>query len=104
MTDHTHSLESDQHTLRGALLESLTKLYKKLQITDVELYDDLDADGDKVVRVYVFFRADDQTVASQSLVSAIRNVRNILIHSGKTEFPLLSFISAKERNSTVEAL
>jgi hypothetical protein len=103
MFTRSNSIKVDRSALEKAVLELLGKQYKKLQITDVEMYDDLDADGEEIIRVNVYFKADAKTASSQSVISAIRYVRNALIHKGKTEFPLLSFISERERNSTVEA-
>ena len=59
-------------------------------VADVEVFPDVDFEGDEVIRVIVVFRSDaDPYAVSERFLSLTRVLREVLGRFGETRFPLI---------------
>jgi hypothetical protein len=70
--------------------------FENIKVLKVQVRDDVDADGEEVLRVDVFFEGSPKDLQGRSLAGAVRRVRPKLIEAEERAFPVFSFISNKE--------
>lgn len=70
-----------------------------VRIIDVRVLDDVDFDGDDVLRIEVVFSGSHKDVDAKKISGAVRHVRPKLTDLGERAFPLFSFISQREANA-----
>ena len=68
------------------------------QIVDVETEDDVDHDGDEIVRVRVIFAANSGLPKAENVIGLTGLVRKPLLDSRIDRFPILTFMTSEERN------
>lgn len=76
--------------------DTLTTDFQKIQISDVQVREDVDSDGDRILHVYVIFEGAPKHADIRKLSGAVRHVRPKLTEVGETAFPLFSFISRED--------
>ncbi|MGH6893418.1 MAG: hypothetical protein ACREEP_14300 [Dongiaceae bacterium] len=81
----------------GKIVEIVKKTlaadFAKMKILDVKIREELDSDGEDLLRVYVIFEGAPKDVDVRKLSGAVRHLRPKLSEMGETAFPLFSFIS-----------
>lgn len=73
--------------------ESLAPDFNKVKIIEVIVHDEVDSDGEAVLRVDVIFEGTPKDVDALKLTGAVRHVRPRLREMNEEAFPLFSFIS-----------
>ena len=71
------------------------------QIVDVEFEDDVDHDGDDIVRIGVVFADNCERPRAEKVVGLTGLVRKLLSDGHNYRFPILTFMTSQERNSDV---
>ena len=69
------------------------------QIVDVETDEDVDHDGDEIVRVRIIFAADSGRPKAEDVVGLTGLVREPLLDSHIDRFPILTFMTLEERDA-----
>ena len=83
------------NTVRHVIEERLAPT----RIVDVETEDDVDHDGDEIVRVRIVFAANSGRPKAENVVGLTGLVREPLLESDINRFPILTFVSSEERDS-----
>jgi hypothetical protein len=78
--------------IKKVVTDALAADFDDLKILDVKIQEDVDADGDEVLRIEVIF-AGAPKLDARKISGAIRYLRPKLTAIKETAFPLLSFIS-----------
>lgn len=78
------------------IADSLATDFEAVRILQLDVRDDVDSDGDDVLRVYVIFEGAPKDLDARKLSSAVRNIRPKLSAIGENAFPLFSFISKND--------
>lgn len=73
--------------------DTLAADFDKVKILEVKVRDELDSDGEKILRVYVIFEGAAKDIDAGRLSGVVRQVRPALSKIGEEAFPLFSFIS-----------
>lgn len=84
-----------RHTekIAGVIRKVLSAQFRNLKIVDVRVRDSLDADGDRILRVYVIFEGAPKQIDSAKLAGTVRQVRPQLMRLDEDAFPVFSFIA-----------
>ena len=83
------------NTIRQVIEERLAPT----QIVDVEIEEDVDHDGDEIVRVRIIFAAKSGRPKAEDVVGLTGLVREPLLDSHIDRFPVLTFMTSEERDS-----
>ena len=83
------------NTIRQVIEERLAPT----QIVDVEIEEDVDHDGDEIVRVQIIFAAKSGRPKAEDVVGLTGLVREPLLDSHIDRFPILTFMTSEERDS-----
>ena len=83
------------NTIRHVIEERLAPT----QIVDVETEEDVDHDGDEIVRVRIVFAANSGRPKAEDVVGLTGLVRAPLLDSHIDRFPILTFMTSEERDS-----
>lgn len=86
-----HQLED---TVRGTLLTELTTV----SVVDLEVQEDVDHDGDPILRIRVTFRNDGGKLEATKVKGLIRHLRSALAEANEARFPVISFRVENEVN------
>lgn len=70
--------------------------FDKVEIIKIHVTDDVDRDGDDVLRIEVVFKGDPRNVDASRLSGAARKLIPRLKEIDESAFPLFSFLSQKE--------
>ena len=71
------------------------------QIVDVEFEEDVDHDGDEIVRIGVVYADNCERPRAEKVVGLTGLVRKSLPDSHNHRFPILTFMTSQERSSDV---
>jgi hypothetical protein len=83
----------DLEKIEEIVRDTLTAEFQKIQFSDVQVREELDSDGDRILHVYVIFEGAPKHADIRKLSGAVRHVRPKLTEAGETAFPLFSFLS-----------
>jgi hypothetical protein len=86
----------DTKNIAKIVKDVLASDFENIKIIEVRVRDDLDSDGDEVLRVDVIFEGSPKDLKGRSLAGAVRHIRPKLIEAKEGAFPVFSFISNKE--------
>lgn len=86
----------DLNRIAKVVRETLAADFNNVTITDVFVEEEVDADGDPLLRVEVIFEGTPKDLDAKKLSGAVRHIRPKLAEIGESAFPLLSFISKGE--------
>ena len=70
--------------------------FKGVTIIDVQVHNELDSDGNDMLRIEVIFEGTPKDIDARLLAGAVRHLRPQLSKVGETAFPLFSFIAKNE--------
>ena len=74
----------------------LTERFPNARVQNVIIKSDIDADGDRFLRITVVLESDPESLDRDNLVSFVRYLRPKLAAEKAEDFPVISFVSAKE--------
>ena len=84
-------------TIRHVIEERLAPT----QVVDVEAEEDVDHDGDGIVRIRIVFAADSGRPRAENVVGLTGLVRKPLLEGRINRFPILTFMTSEERDSAM---
>ena len=83
----------DHDTVEKLIIDLVRERFKDAEINSVEVDEDVDFDGDEILRVKVVFTAADNRLDSGLTSSFLRYLRPKLSEIGVRQFPVMSFVS-----------
>lgn len=83
----------DTGKIEEIVRDALAADFEKIRVSDVQVREEVDSDGDDILHVYVVHDKAPRHSDIRRLVGAVRHVRPKLMEVGETAFPLFSFIS-----------
>ena len=83
-------------TLLRVITQTLKEEFEQIEICDLHVVEDVDADGDLVLRVQVVFNAERKKLDTTKRLGLLRHLRPKLAEIGQDVFPVFSFIAASE--------
>ena len=89
----------DINDIRDAIRHVIEERLAPTQIVDVETEEDVDHDGDEIVRVRIIFAAKSGRPKAEDVVGLTGLVREPLLDSHIDRFPILTFMTSEERDS-----
>ncbi len=89
-------MSADLEQVRKIVKETLSGEYDHIRIVDVKVHEDVDSDGDSVLRVDVIFDGVPREADARKMSGAVRKLRPKLDRIRQAGFPLLSFISRSD--------
>ena len=88
----------DVANLWNTIRHVIEKRLAPTQIVDVETEEDVDHDGDEIVRVRIIFAAESGRPKAEDVVGLTGLVREPLLQSHIDRFPILTFMTSEERD------
>ena len=82
--------------IRKVVTDTLSSQFKRIRIIDVEVEEDMDTSGDKILIIDVIFEGSTDDLDPKKLAGIERQLRPKLDAIEETAFPLVSFISKAE--------
>ena len=89
----------DINDIRDAIRHVIEERLAPTQIVDVEIEEDVDHDGDEIVRVRIVFEDQNGRPKAESVVGLTGLVRKPLLDIENDRFPILTFMTSEERDS-----
>ena len=86
----------DLPAISKVILETLRADFENIEIVDVMVDEDVDFDGDEILRIEVVFHGKPKGADAHKFSSAVRHIRPKLDDIGENAFPILWFISDHE--------
>ena len=96
-------MKADMETIRKTIREILSDAFNVASIVDVNIREDEDFDGERILLVDVIFKGEQKSIDASRLAEAIARVRPALIASDEEGFPVFSFIAHNELGGSVRA-
>ena len=90
--------------LQKPVEKALADHFKGVEINSIEIVEDTDFDGDDILRIRVFFTTESDRLDPNLTSSFVRNLRPKLPKSYADRFPVMSFISNREKNTRTQRL
>jgi len=90
------TVDRDLDEVTAIVKKILSKDFRDVVVEEVRVFEDLDTDGDEILRVYVVFDGKPSDLDAGKLSSMVRRVRPELEKIKEEAFPLFSFVSKKE--------
>ena len=82
---------ADPAQISRAVRQTILRHVSRIKIHDIKIREDVDADGDRILRIDVIFDGDFPDPRSVSGLES--NLRPVLDKVNESAFPLISFIS-----------
>lgn len=89
--------------LQTIVSETLKRRLRGVTILATEIADELDHDGDPILRVTVTFEADEDQLNAQRLKGLTRHLRSALEGVQEDRFPVVNFQTVKEASDPAAA-
>ena len=83
----------DLKKIKRIVADTLSIDFGRTRIVDVQIREDVDSDGDAVLRIDVIYEGAPKDLDAKKLSGAVRHLRPKLSAIEEFAFPLLSFIS-----------
>jgi hypothetical protein len=80
-------------SIRRIVTDTLSSRFDRIRIVDVRIREDVDSDGDELLRIDVIFDGAPKDLDARKLSGAVRHLRPKLDAIHESAFPLLTFIS-----------
>jgi len=90
-------------SIKRIVTETLKRDFDRIRILNIEIHEDVDSDGDDVLRIDVIFQGAPQNLNAKKLSGVVRHLRPKLDEIHESAFPLLSFISKADRDRRASA-
>lgn len=88
--------------LRNVLINAVTKIVREqlapATVTDVDIQEDLDHDGDEILRITIVFEVEGDRLESKKVLGLARHLREPLKKYGEQGFPVFSFLTPEEKS------
>lgn len=85
-----------EKTVQDAIERVVRKQLSDAQIDSVTVRQDVDHDGDEILRVFVIFDARKGQLDPDKTVSMVRHVREELHKLEESRFPIISYVSKSD--------
>ena len=92
--------DMDYDKISDAIAQILSRDFKRIAITKVDVAQDFDHDGDPILRVDVVVDGARTDLDGKEISSAVRRIRPALEDVEGTPFPVIAFIDSKEYETT----
>lgn len=89
----------DLSKIKKAVRATLARNFERVRIIDIRIHEDVDSDGDEMLRIDVVFDGSPKDVDARKLSGLVRHLRPRLAELSESALPLLSFISAADDRS-----
>lgn len=73
--------------------------FEKARIVTVDVLDRVTVDNETYLKIDVLFDGEQSDLDARKVAGAVRRVRPALIEAGEQGFPLLSFVSRRDREA-----
>jgi hypothetical protein len=90
-------------SIKRIVAQTLRRDFERIRILDVEIQEDVDFDGEDVLRINVIFEGTSKDLNAKKLSGAVRLLRPKLDKIHESAFPLLSFISKADHDKRASA-
>ena len=91
----------DRERLASYIADSLNSRFKNVEIVDVKIEQDIDRDGDPILRVLLIFDGEITDADVKVVVGAARQLQPKLDEIDDDIYPVLSFVSRLEYEGCV---
>ena len=96
-TPSMHNLEPQKiRAIESAIMDILSGEFHGVELLRVSVTEDVDFDGDDILKVDVVFAGKPKDINPSYMTGAIRNVLPKLSEMEVLAFPMMSFISEKD--------
>lgn len=82
--------------VRDVVANLVTERFPGANILSIEIAEDVDFDGDEIMKVKVFFATETDRLDAKATSSFLRYLRPKLSEVGVSMFPVMSFLSGKD--------
>lgn len=96
-------MQSDLKEIESLLLKKLSIHFEGVKIIKVNIQDDLDSDGDDILRIQIVFHGTPKDLNPSILNQSIRKIRGFLSEKDIFAFPMMSFISERDAKISTRA-
>jgi hypothetical protein len=86
----------DIEKIRKAVSETLSRDFSQVRVLDIRINEDVDSDGEEMLRIDVIFDGSPKDVDARKLSGFVRSLRPRLDQLRESALPLMSFISAAD--------
>jgi len=86
----------DERELSGDLRPTIAGQLAPAEVLELDVSEDTDVDGDRVLRLLVTFRSHEDRLEPKKLAGLVRHIRSKLMARGDERFPLVTFRTEKE--------
>ncbi|MFQ6550711.1 hypothetical protein AAD018_000025 [Aestuariibius insulae] len=86
----------EEKSIDDVVRSLVSERFDGITIVDVNIEEDVDFDGNPILRVSVVYDAKDDTSAGRSFAGLLRNLRPALHGRGEERFPVMSFVDSSE--------
>lgn len=93
----------DLASVKQAVKETFSRLFNHVHVSEVRIREDIDSDGDEVLRIDVIFDGTSNDLDPKKLAGFVAHLRPRLEQMQETALPLLYFISSAELNRNKRA-
>lgn len=96
------SRETSLSKIEEMISHTLQRDFTNVEIVEVRVWRDIDADDDDVLRIDVVFKGKSRDLDARKVSGAVRHVRPGLQALGEMAFPLISFVTQGDAGSRLE--
>lgn len=89
-------MASRKRDIRKLIERIVREMFDDARILSVDVAEDVDSDGDPILRVRVVFETESGKLDASKTSGIIRHLRPRLSEAGVAGFPLMYFISKKD--------
>ena len=90
----------DYDKISKVIAQILSRDFKCIAITKVDVEKDVDHDGDPILRIDVVVDGERTDLDGREISSAVRRIRPALEDVEGTPFPVIAFIDSREYETT----
>lgn len=87
---------SEVRKLEAAIKTDLERDFANVHLKEVRIVEDVDWEGDEILKIEVVFAGTPKDVEPRFFTSAIRRIRPALSKHNIVAFPSMSFVSASD--------
>ena len=92
----------DLLSLRDALLPVSRRRTQRAQVKDIVLQDDLDHDGDPILRILVIIAGSRSHLNPVQTLETTRRIRQDLLERNDPRFPVVTYISEADHRRLID--
>jgi hypothetical protein len=89
-------MKKNMEKIKAIILKKLDAEFNVLRVIDVNIREDYDSDGGRILLIDVVFEGERKSIDAKALTTAVRKLRPALIENDEDAFPVFSFIAQRE--------